>query len=155
MAHEPDTYSQKFLTDHYALILNVSKTLTSQYEDLAHDVCIELTRCAECLKQVINPRTYIFVFARRINNRKKQRWENRKGGSIPNTPQEHEHVSPHTIQQEYYNSSLTSDDKFLLDIYLDNDAEIGKVAAAIHMSRQQVSTKIKTICTKLKSLEQA
>lgn len=154
MAHEPDTYSQKFLTDHYALILNVSKTLTTQYEDLAHDVCIELTRCVECLKKVINPRTYIFVFARRINSRKNQRWDNRKGGAIPNTPQEHEHVSPHTIQHEYYtNPDLTTDDKFLLDLYLDNDAEIGKVAKAIHMSRRQVSIKIKSICTKLRSSE--
>jgi DNA-directed RNA polymerase specialized sigma24 family protein len=155
MAREPDTYTQKFLADNYNLIVNVSKTLSKQYEDLAHDVCIELTRCVECLKQVINPRPYIFVFARRIEGRKRQRWDNRRGNEQENHESiTTESINPHNIQQEYYNNpDLTADEKFLLDLYLDNNAEIGKVAKAIHISPRHTSLKIKAICTKLRLSE--
>lgn len=147
MAYKPDTYVQKFLTEHYALILNTSKTFSKDYEDLAHDVCIEITRCSECLKRVTNIKSYIFITARNIfiNG-------NKPIGAIPEQSETQDEYSPHTIQQEYYNHpALSSDEKFLLDLYVDSDLDYQKTAKAIHMNRRHATIKIKKICTKLRS----
>lgn len=149
MAHEPDTYVQKFLAKHYDLILNVSKTFSKEYEDLAHDVCVEITRCSECLKRVTDIKNYIFIVTRNIFiNRDKPR-EIVLFYEQSETPDE---LSPHTIQREYYDHpELSSDEKFLLDLYLESGLHYGKTASAIHMNRRHVTIKIKTICQKLRS----
>jgi DNA-directed RNA polymerase specialized sigma24 family protein len=152
MARQSDSYTQKFLADNYALIVNVSKALSRQYEDLAHDVCIEITKCTDCLKRVTNVKSYIFISARNIMVKQALKHHDIESESEPHyTPDELTH---HTIQADYYNhSGLTSEDKFLLDLYMDNDCEFKKTAAAIHMDRNQVATKIQKICTKLRSLD--
>lgn len=148
MAHEPDTYVQKFLTEHYALILNTSKTFSKQYEDLAHDVCIEITRCSECLKRVTNIKNYIFITTRNIFIKRDKPLDYK----VTDQPEHIDEVSPHTIQTEYYNNpSLSSDEKFLLDLYIDNDLDYQKTARVIQMNRRHATIKIKKICTKLRS----
>lgn len=146
MAREPDSYVQKFLTEHYALILNVSKTLTNNYEDLAHDVCVKVSKCAECLKRVQNVKGYLFITARSIviNQSKKQ--------DINPVDLETDESPHHTLQADYYNHpALSSDEKFLLDLYLDSDLDCKKTAALIGINRRHTATKIKKICTKLRS----
>lgn len=146
VAREPDSYVQKFLTEHYALILNVSKTLTKNYEDLAHDVCVKVSKCAECLKRVQNVKGYLFITARSIviNQSKKQ--------DINPVDLETDESPHHTLQADYYNHpALSSDEKFLLDLYLDSDLDCKKTAALIGINRRHTATKIKKICTKLRS----
>lgn len=151
MAHEPDTFVQKFLADNYALILNVSKTFSKQYEDLAHDVCVEITRCSDCLKRVTNVKSYVFITARNIfisRDKIQDHTPRREEVYQPDI------ITPHTLQNDYYNHpSLSPDEKFLLDLYVESDLDYQKTAAEIHMDRKHVSIKIKKICLKLRSLQ--
>jgi len=139
---------QEWLVKHYELILEVCRSITPHYEDLAHDIIIKLSDTEQPTPDS-ELRYWIYRTSRNhyLNLQKRER-----SVELTHDPKQTEDEptkDPYDYILQIKNSSLNDIEKLWLMTYLDCGGSYEEVSRKINVCRQTVAKKVKQAISKL------